>query len=151
MNVQAMLVGLSLIFGSGAVAAAPACAPKFEQAWIRAAPPGTTALAAYGQLRNNCPKPFVVEGVASDDFAMGMIHETRVHNGVSQMRAAENLALPARGQIVFAPGGRHMMLMHPMRELKVGDRVWLELTLAGGARVRAQFEVRRQAPVAPKG
>lgn len=145
-----MTLGLALIFGSGAVAAAPACLPKFEQAWIRSAPPGTTALAAYGRLRNDCAKPFVVEDVSSTDFAMGMIHETRVEKGVSQMRPAQNLVVPARGSLVFAPGGRHMMLMHPTRQLKDGDRVWLEVTLAGGARLRARFEVRRDAPAAPK-
>jgi copper(I)-binding protein len=79
-----------------------------------------------------------------------VIHETRVDNGMSQMRPAENLALPARGQLVFAPNGRHMMLMHPTRTLKVGDRVWLELGLAGGGRIRASFEVRREAPATPK-
>ena len=146
-----MTLGLSLIFGSGAVAAAtPACLPKFEQAWIRSAPPGTTALAAYGRLRNACTKPFVVEDVASADFAMGMIHETRVEKGVSQMRPAQNLVVPAHGSLDFAPGGRHMMLMHPTRNLKEGDRVWLQVTLANGARIRAAFEVRRDAPPAPK-
>lgn len=150
MNVQAMFVGLSLIFGSGAVAAAPNCQPRFEQAWIRAAPPGTTALAAYGRLRNDCPRSFVVSDLSAPDFAMAMIHQTRIEKGVSQMRAAENLAVPARGSLEFLPGGRHMMLMHPMRLLKVGDRVWLELTLSGGSRVRAQFEVRREAPAAAK-
>ena len=150
MNVQAMVVGLSLIFGSGAVAATPGCQPKFEAAWIRSAPPGTTALAAYGRLRNDCPKPFVVTGLSAPDFAMAMIHQTRIDKGVSQMRPAENLAVPARSTLEFAPGGRHMMLMHPMRPLKVGDRVWLELTLSGGVRVRAQFEVRREAPPAAK-
>ena len=151
MNARAIALGLSLIFGSGAVVAAPTCLPKFEQAWIRAAPPGTTALAAYGRLRNDCAKPFVVEDVASADFAMGMIHETRVEKGVSQMRPAMNLVVPARGALDFVPGGRHMMLMHPTRNLKDGDRVWLQVTLANGARIRAQFEVRRNAPAAPKG
>lgn len=145
-----MLVGLPLIFGSGAVAAVPVCLPKFEQAWIRSAPPGATALAAYGRLRNDCPRSFVVTDLSAPDFAMAMIHQTRIEKGVSQMRPAENLAVPARGNLEFAPGGRHIMLMHPMRPLKVGERVWLELTLSGGVRVRAQFEVRREAPAAAK-
>lgn len=143
-----MALGLSLIFGSGAVVAAPVCQPRFEGAWIRSAPPGTTALAAYGRLRNDCPRPFVVTDLSAPDFAMAMIHETRIEKGVSQMRPAENLAVPARGNLEFAPAGRHIMLMHPMRALKVGERVWLELTLSGGVRVRAQFEVRREAPSA---
>ena len=145
-----MALGLSLIFGSGAVVAAPACLPQFQQGWIRAAPPGTTALAAYGRLRNTCPKAFVLKDVASKDFAMAMVHETRVEKGLSQMRAADELSIPARGQLDFAPGGRHIMLMHPVRELKVGDKVWLEITLAGGTRIRARFEVRREAPAATK-
>lgn len=150
MNVHAIALGLSLIFGSGAVSAAQSCLPKFEQAWIRSAPPGSTALAAYGVLRNDCPQPFVLKRVSSPDFAMAMIHETRVEKGVSQMRAADDLVVPANGRLEFAPGGTHMMLMHPTRKLKDGDRVELQLGLSGGARIRAQFEVRREAPPASK-
>lgn len=139
-----MLVWLA----SPAFAAAPACLPTLEQGWIRAAPPGATALAGYGELRNTCAEPFLVADVRAPDFAMAMVHETTVENGMSRMRGARNLVAPARGRLVFAPGGSHMMLMHPKRALKEGDRVKVEIVLKDGRRVPAMLVVRREPPPA---
>jgi len=125
---------------------APACVPVLEAGWIRAAPPGTTALAGYAVLRNGCKAPAQVRDVKSPAFAMGMIHETRIENGISRMRQARSLSAPAGGELRFEPGGTHLMLMHPRRNLKEGDRVPVELLLEGGTRVSAEFEVRREAP-----
>lgn len=148
MNVRLALSGLLLLLAAGAShAATPSCRPVLEEGWIRAAPPGATALAGYGRLRNGCNRAFVVTDVRAKDFAMAMIHETSVENGVSRMRHAGRLAVPAGGVLEFAPGGTHMMLMHPRRNLKEGDRVRVELVLADGQRIPADLPVRR-APAA---
>lgn len=150
MNAPSFILGLLLLASASAAVADPvACTPVAEQAWIRAAPPGATALAGYAVLRNPCAKPFVVTDVGSVDFAMGMIHETVVEKGVSRMRHAKSLPLPARGVLKFEPGGKHMMLMHPRRVLKEGDRVRLVLKLADGQKVNIDAVVRRDAPAKP--
>jgi copper(I)-binding protein len=150
MNAYPFMMGLALLGGASAAVAAPEpCLPTVEQAWIRAAPPASTALAGYAVLRNDCPKPFSVTDVSSPDFAMGMIHETIVVGGVSQMRHARSLVVPARGSLAFVPGGKHMMLMHPRRKLKAGDRVQVSVKLAGGDKVTTTFVVRRDAPTPP--
>lgn len=77
---------------------------------------------------------------------MGMIHETVPSNGMSTMRDAPLLSLPANGQLLFAPGGRHVMLMNPDHALRVGDKVRVTLVLSGGRRVAADFPVRKDAP-----
>jgi periplasmic copper chaperone A len=151
MNVRRACLGLILSFiAAPAFAAAPAaCLPTLEQGWIRAAPPGATALAGYGVLKNACGEPFIVADVRAPDFAMAMIHETRVENGISRMRHARSLVAPARGRLAFAPGGNHMMLMHPKRALKEGDRVKVEIVLKDGRRLPAILVVRREAPAKP--
>jgi copper(I)-binding protein len=147
MNGPSFILGLSLLGAASAAVASPKpCLPTVEQAWIRAAPPATTALAGYAVLRNSCSKPFSVVDVASPDFAMGMIHETIVEGGVSRMRGARSLVVPARGSLAFVPGGRHMMLMHPRRAFKEGDRVQVVLKLADGAKLASSFVVRKDAP-----
>ena len=150
MNVRRACLGLILSFiAAPAFAAAPAaCLPTLEQGWIRAAPPGATALAGYGVLKNGCSEPFIVADVRAPDFAMAMIHETTVEKGMSRMRPARGLVAPARGRLDFAPGGNHMMLMHPKRAMKDGDRVKVEIVLKDGRRVPAVLVVRREAPVA---
>lgn len=147
MNARAIILGLSLLgLSSAAVAATPACRPTIVKAWIRATPPGATAMAGYAIVRNPCAAPFVLKGLRAGDFAMAMIHETQVANGVSQMRQAGSLSVPARGELVFAPGGRHLMLMHPTKNLKVGDRTSLALDFAGGVSVAADFTISKDAP-----
>jgi copper(I)-binding protein len=150
MNVRALVSGLLLLSASSvAVAAAPACTPEVLKGWIRAAPPGATMLAGYAELRNGCPRPFVVTGVKGRDFVMAMVHETRVENGVSTMRLAKSSTLPAHGVLRFEPGGRHLMLMHPRRALPAGSVVKLELLLDDGSRVPGEFTVRKEPPASP--
>ena len=150
MNVPSFILGLGLLAcASAAVANPPACAPVAEQAWIRAAPQSATALAGYAVLRNPCERPFVVTDVSSSDFAMGMIHQTIVDKGISRMRHAKSLPLPAGSVLKFEPGGKHMMLMHPRRVLKEGDRVRLVLRLADGRKLDIDAIVSREAPAKP--
>jgi hypothetical protein len=147
MNVRSLLAGLALLSCSSAAVASPAiCRPTIEAAWIRAAPPGTTMLAGYARVRNGCARDIAVTGVGSKDFAMSMVHETVMQDGMSQMRHARALAIPAHGVLEFAPGGRHLMLMHPRRAFKLGDRVAVELKLGDGSRMGANFVVAEAAP-----
>jgi copper(I)-binding protein len=101
-------------------------------------------LAGYATVRNPCPTPVVVVAVEAADFASATMHETLVDHGVSRMRDAGRVPVPAGGEARFAPGGRHLMLMQPRRALKDGDRSTLAIVLADGRRLRAAFTVRRQ-------
>lgn len=103
-------------------------------------------MAGYAVVRNPCNAAMTVTDAISSVFVMGMIHETLVENGVSRMRHVASLSLPAKGELVFAPGGRHLMLMHPKRQLKVGDRVTVSLKLADGRLINADFVVAKDAP-----
>ena len=147
-NARAFAAGLLLLAPASAAvaAAAPACAPRFEQGWVRAAPPGATVLSGYGLLRNDCGAPVVLAGARSHDFMMAMVHETKVDNGVSTMRHVKASPLAAHGVLRFEPNGRHLMLMHPRKALPVGTVVTLELELSDGRRIPAELTVAREAP-----
>lgn len=103
-------------------------------------------LAGYARVRNPCARDFAITGVVSKDFAMSMVHETLMQDGMSRMRHARTLIIPAHGEMEFAPGGRHLMLMHPRRAFKAGDRVPVELQLGDGSRLGADFVVGNSAP-----
>ena len=113
---------------------------------MRAAPPGATTLAAYATVRNSCSRAFAITGVDARGFAMSMIHETVVSKGISTMRDTPSLSLPAHGQVVFSPGGRHLMLMNPDRVLHLGDKLRVTLLLSDGSRIAADFTIRKDAP-----
>ncbi len=144
MNARRLFLGLLCYgFASAAVAAAPACQPVVEQAWVRAPPPGASTLAAYATVKNPCATAVAIVGVSGADFGMAMIHQTSVENGMSRMRAVGSLAIPARGEAVLAPGASHIMLMQPKRNLKEGDKTRLSFRLADGREIAADFVVRR--------
>lgn len=147
MNVSGLSAGLLLAsLSSAAVGATPACVPVMEDAWVRAAPPGAKTLAGYLVLRNPCDEAVEVVDIESLDFGMPMIHRTEQVEGVSRMRPAGKLKVPAGGELRFVPNGLHLMLMNPLRPLAEGDKARLRLVLADGRRIYAEVPVRRIAP-----
>ena len=99
-------------------------------------------LAGYARIDNACRAPVQIVSASSPAFADVSIHETRIENGISRMRALAVLPLPAHGSVAFAPGSLHLMLMEPTRPLKVGDEVSIEFTLRDGRRIPGHFELR---------
>jgi len=45
--------------------------------------------------------------------------------------------------LIFAPGGYHLMLMNPKRTLRAGDPVVINLEFRGGLVLAVAFEVRK--------
>jgi periplasmic copper chaperone A len=122
-------------------AAAQPPALAAEDAWIRATP-GVDVAAAYLTLHNSGTQPVVVTGVRSPAAGAAMIHETKLVNGQSTMRAHEPLRIAPGETVRFAPGGLHIMLHMLKRPLAAGDEVPLTLLLEGGASVTVTARVR---------
>lgn len=116
-------------------------------AWIRAAPPGARMLAGYAILKNEGDQPLSILSVHSDAFRMASLHESVVEDGVAKMRELNRLALAPGETVRLAPGGKHLMLMQPRRELAIADAVEVTFLLADGTRVETSFAV--HAPDAP--
>ena len=106
---------------------------SFEDAWVRAMPPGMKMTAAYGRLTNHGDEKVNITAFSSDSFADVSLHETLVENGVSSMHQLPGLEQSAGSTTVLKPGGLHLMLMKPTRELHPGDRVSLTMIASDGA------------------
>jgi copper(I)-binding protein len=125
------------------VTAARAAAPPLTatDAWVRATP-GVDVAAAYMTLHNGGTQPLRIVGVRSAAAGHAMIHETRLENGQSIMRAHEPLDIAPGATVKLAPDGLHVMLVALAHPLAVGEQVPLELLLEGGARVAVSARVR---------
>jgi copper(I)-binding protein len=123
-----------------AAVAAPAL--TVQQAWARATPPGATVAAAYVTVRNAGTRPLVIVGVRSPVAGRASIHETRISGGSMQMRVRPELAVPPGGTVTMEPAGVHVMLEELKRPLAAGEKVPLELVLAGGGTVPVVAVVR---------
>lgn len=144
-NVIRNVVGLFVLVLCSTVMAADK-GMVVENAWVREAPPGVTALAGYMTIDNPTAKEVVLVGASSSDFKNVMLHRTIVEDGVAKMVHQMKITIPAKGKLTFEPNGYHVMLMGPKHTLKAGDKVEITLKFKGGKSIKVVYEVRKGAP-----
>ena len=102
-------------------------------AWVRVAHPEATTNAGYMTLINIGSEDVTLVGLESPAFEKVEIHEMATVDGLMKMRRLDEVVIPAAGgQARFEPGGRHLMLINPVRHLSVGESIELTLKLASG-------------------
>jgi periplasmic copper chaperone A len=95
--------------------------------WIAEAPPGAQVMAGYLRLHNRSGEALSCDGVSGADFGAGEIHRTVVEDGRSRMLRAQRIEIAAGERAELAPGGLHLMLFRPQRELPSGTSTTLVL------------------------
>lgn len=143
-QLRAYVLALCILFVLPACASE--CAPQLRDGWIRLAPVSMPMMAGFGRIENRCAAPVAITDVRSPAFGDVSLHETRIVDGVSRMRALPGLRIAPDSAAVLKPGGMHLMLMQPHAPLKEGSRVVVEFTLEGGGVLRGELEVRKLAP-----
>lgn len=99
-----------------------------EHAWVPAAPPGVTVMAAYFHATNSSDATINLTGVSSPQFKHADMHKTVIDDaGSASMQAVGTVTLAPGESISFEPGGYHVMLFNPAKTLASGDAVTLEL------------------------
>ena len=119
------------------------CTPQVRDGWIRL-PPGAMAMmaAGFGRIENHCATPATIVAASSPAFGETSLHETRIVEGISRMRAVPELRIAPAGSAVLKPGGLHLMLMDPRTPLQPGSRIAVEFTLGDGRKLLGEFVVR---------
>ena len=120
---------------------------RVSHVWIREAPPGVDVLGGYFALENLTAKPLSLIEVSSPDFGSVMMHQTVQQGGQESMQELARIDLPARGSVEFKPGGYHLMLMQPRKNLAAGDTVTLMLKFSDGSELAILAPVRRDPPL----
>jgi hypothetical protein len=138
-----LLAAAALFAATNASAADIDCTPHVRDGWLRLPPMQMPMLAGFGRIDNDCTTPATIVSASSPAFGSVELHETRIVDGVSRMRAVPELRLPPHDAAVMKPGGLHLMLMQPRTPLQAGSRVAVEFTLADGRKLLGEFEVRK--------
>lgn len=114
---------------------------RVQEAYI---PPtlGTGTGAVYMKVRNNTDKTDRLLGISSNSARAADMHMTQHADGMMKMRAVDCIAIPAQGEIIFAPGGLHVMLSGLGKELKVGDTIHLTLKLEQAGEITVDVPVK---------
>ena len=120
------IIGLIVVL----VAFLSACsAPRdleVHQAWVRPTAQGENA-AVYLTIHNHSANDDELTGVTTTVADMAEIHESKMENDVMQMSMVTSLPIAADEEIIFTPGGYHIMLVSIKQELVLGEHMGLIL------------------------
>ena len=133
-----ILLGSTNVFAAGHLVV--------ENAWIRNAPPGTAMMAGYGVLHNIGDAPVTVTGAESADFGSASLHKSTNSNGTEHMQPLGDITIKPGERVTFAPGGNHIMLMQPKKELRLDESVPIHIVTKDADSTVGIFVVRDAAP-----
>lgn len=141
--VTALLLALVPALCAAPPAQARGCSARLVDGWVRLPPAQMPMMAGFGRIENRCPQPVTIIGVSSPAFGDSSLHETRIVDGVSRMRALPELRIAPDAAATLKPGGLHLMLMQPHAPLKPGSKVVVEFALKDGGVLRGELEARK--------
>ena len=116
----------------------------FEGAWIAEAPPSSRVMVAYMEIKNSGDQVTKIVSATSEDFKRISFHQTQQENDMAKMKHMSTLTIPAKGKLVLKAGSHHIMLFNPVKRLKTGDQVKLDLKLENGDIINLDVPVKKQ-------
>nr|BFD68344.1 copper chaperone PCu(A)C [Bdellovibrio sp. HAGR004] len=92
---------------------------------------GSSATAGYGTFTNTTGKEVAVTIEKVEPFKAVEMHETIEKEGRMAMQKVEKLTIPAKGSVDLKPGGNHIMLFDPIREVKADETLKVTFKVNG--------------------
>lgn len=157
MNIARTTVALSLL--AAAAVTLHACSspgPDRENGIVRGLPDGQISVTgawarpsvrsmtsgAYLTLHNRKAAADTLTGARTPAASRADLHQSFSSEGISGMRPAGPLPIPAGDSLSLAPGGYHLMLMRMERSTETGDTLELDLHFASGDTLRVRLPVK---------
>lgn len=112
------------------------------EAHIKTMPPGQTRAAAYLTLHNTGAQDRQILHVEADIAGEVQVHRHTYEQGMMKMRRVQHPRIPAGEQLVFAPGGFHLMLLDVDQPPSEGDTFSITMEFDGGESVTFPVAVR---------
>ncbi|MGQ5525441.1 copper chaperone PCu(A)C [Chitinimonas sp. PSY-7] len=139
----------SLIVATSMFMAASSHAHGFKQGglevhhpWARATAAGSQTGAVYFKVNNGSSEADTLLGATATDVAeKAEIHNHVNDNGVMRMRQVEKVEVPSKGNVMFKPGGYHVMLFNLKNPLQEGGKVPLTLNFAKAGEVKVEVKI----------
>ena len=101
-------------------------------AWVRETVPGANVNGGYMTLVNGSGEDVVLERIESSSFDSVEIHKMGAVDGMMKMQRVERLPIKVGDNAVLKPGGKHLMMIGPEKDLVTGDNVELILHFTSG-------------------
>ncbi len=100
--------------------------PTITDAWVKTTVPGGHVSAAYMSIKST--KPLKLVKAETPVAGIVEIHNMNIKDGVMEMKAVDEVDIPANKVVELKPGGLHVMLMKVAKAINTGDKVPLVLT-----------------------
>lgn len=84
---------------------------------------GSPATAGYGTFANKTNKAVQLVIRKADPFKAVEMHRTLKKDGRMAMEKVDTWTVPANGTLELKPGGNHIMLFDPTREVKADEQI----------------------------
>ncbi len=97
--------------------------------------------AVYFTAHNDSATPVVLESAEVEGAKNAMLHDVSMIGGHTEMQEVKQMTVPARGELVLEPGGKHVMAMHLSDTLKPGSTTTVTLSFAGGEKATFPAEI----------
>ncbi len=135
------LIALMVQFFAAIAVGSAATSPiKIENAFTRPTLGGASVAVGYMTITNAGQSDDRLESVTSDISATAEIHETKMENGMMEMRELpKGLAVPAGATVAFKPGAYHVMFVGIKHAVKPGDTIHAILTFDKAGKVAVDF------------
>ncbi len=113
---------------------------KIENAFTRPTLGGVNIAVGYMTITNTGKTDDWLASVTSDISPTAEIHETKMENGMMEMRELpKGLAVPAGASIAFKPSAYHVMFVGIKHAVKPGDTIHAILTFDKAGKVAVDF------------
>jgi copper(I)-binding protein len=138
----------------------PVCAANAEdfkvgelvvsEPWSQELPPNAPTVAAYFVIHNKGEIPDRLLSVDTPVAAKAELHEHVMQGDLMKMQQVPSVAVPAGGNLVFAPMAYHVMLLDlkDRSVLRDGQHFPLTLNFEKAGPVNVQVSVQKQPPTA---
>jgi copper(I)-binding protein len=111
---------------------------------VRASIPGSPNSAAYMVIANAGAQPDALVGARCACAAKVDVHKSEDMHGMSMMLPAGPVVVPPHGQVLFQPGGYHLMLTGLKEPLRDHGQQEITLVFKRAGAIRASFRISAQ-------
>jgi len=114
-----------------------------HNAWIKNLPPTIPVRAGYMTIHNAQTHTISIIAIRSDAFASVEVHQTIKQDGMMRMEPVPALTIEPDSTVQLAPGGLHLMMMHPKNPTKPGDVLEIVIELDDGSTQTLNMTVKK--------
>ena len=120
--------------------------------WSQELPPNAPTVAAYFVIHNTGATPDRLLGVETSVAEKAELHEHVMQGDLMKMQQVPNVAVPAKGELTFAPMAYHVMLLNPTDRslLSDGKRFPLTMHFEKAGDVTVEVAVQKKPPETTK-